>query len=266
MTATKAIVLKFGSSILADSRSMPNAVHEVARYVGQGYKVIAVVSAIAGETDRLFQTLVALNPDADHHHVADFVSTGERQSVLLLTVALEHAGIAANAVEPKDISLTANGPVLDSDPNEVDCGAIRSWLGRADALVVPGYVARDELGRTVLLGRGGSDDTALFLADHLSAECRLIKDVNGIYEWDPAKSGPKPRRYLQIHWEEALEVADVLVQDKAIRYAQNRSMSFEVAALGANKGSTIGPGPTVFDDNCIADTSSENMLAATGTS
>jgi len=237
-------VLKFGSSILRDVHAVPGAVHEIYRHVQDGQSVLAVVSALMGETDRLLDMAKALDEVADPWRIAEFLSTGERQSALLLSVALERSGLSCAVVEPAAIDLRAQGDPLDSDPVSVNAHTLRRKLASAQVVVVPGFYAVDESDRTVLLGRGGSDDTALFIARELGAACRLVKDVGGIFERDPAVPGPAPRRYATIHWDEALGVAGKLVQPKAIRYARAHGLSFEVTALNTSTGSIVGPGPT----------------------
>jgi homoserine dehydrogenase len=98
----------------------------------------------------------------------------------------------------------------------------------------------------VLFGRGGSDDTALFLADQLQADCILLKDVDGVFEYDPALPGPPPRVFSQISWQHALEVAGVLVQPKAIRFAEERGLKFAVRSIGSSGGTWIGRGESKF--------------------
>lgn len=242
--ATGLTVLKFGSSILRDVLAMPGAVHEIYRHLQDGQAVIAVVSAILGETDRLLEMAKLLDGDADAYRIAEFLSTGERQSALLLSMALERSGLSCRVAEPAAIALRASGDPLDSDPFSVDADAVRHELSSVQVLVLPGFYAVDECGRTVLLGRGGSDDTALFIARELHATCRLIKDVGGIFERDPAIPGPAPRRYATIRWDDALNVAGKLVQPKAIRFAQANDLSFEVNAINSGAGSVVGPGPT----------------------
>lgn len=241
---TEMAVLKFGSSILRDVHAVPAAVHEIYRHVQEGQSVVAVVSALMGETDRLLELVRALDEEADSWRIAEFLSTGERQSALLLSMALERSGLSCAVIEPAAIALRAAGDPLDADPVSVDAESLRRQLSSAQVVVLPGFYAVDEHGRTVLLGRGGSDDTALFIAKELGAACRLVKDVGGIFERDPAVPGPAPRRYATIHWDEALGVAGKLVQPKAIRYARAHGLSFEVTALNTSAGSLVGAGPT----------------------
>lgn len=252
MNSSGIVVLKFGSSVFVNSQCMPVAVKEISRHIERGEKVVAVVSALAGETDRLFRMILDLDSAADDYLIAEFVGTGERQSTILLTVALRRAGLCAQSVDPLDIGLAADGAILDSAPVSLDRDAFMSRLASSDVIVVPGYVARNNSGQTVLLGRGGSDDTALFLAKGLGAKCRLIKDVDGIFEWDPAAQRPAPRRFSRIRWADALSVANELVQDKAIRFAERHSMSFEIAALGSDRGSEVGPGPTTLESRAVS--------------
>jgi homoserine dehydrogenase len=242
-------VLKFGSSILRDVHAVPGAVHEIYRHVQEGQAVVAVVSALMGETDRLLEMVRALDEEADSWRIAEFLSTGERQSALLLSMALERSGLDCAVIEPAAIELRAEGDPLDSDPVSVDAESLRRQLSSTQVVVLPGFYAVNECGRTVLLGRGGSDDTALFIARELGAACRLVKDVGGIFERDPAVPGPAPRRYATIHWDEALGVARQLVQPKAIRYARAHGLSFEVTALNTSAGSLVGPGPTRLVDS-----------------
>ena len=240
------LVIKLGSSVLVDPSHVVVAAKELNRYVSQGFKVVAVVSAFAGETDRLFTGVAEVDPSADPHRVADFVATGEAQSACLLRIALESSDTPARAILPKDCSLLANGDPLDSDPFDVNTDFFGTTFDLVDVIVIPGFIASDSNGRSVLLGRGGSDDTALFLAQKLEAECRLIKDVDGIFEFDPARPGPVPKHFSAISWEDAAEVAGVLVQPKAIKFAHNHKLCFSVSALYSAGGTKVGYGPTSF--------------------
>lgn len=249
MNKSPIIVMKFGSSILADVDCVPRAVHAIYRHVQQGERVIAVVSALEGETDQLLGMVDRLDADADPHRIAAFVGTGETRSALLLSMALERVGLTTQLLSPESIGLLAEGEPLDSDPCKVDIAALHSCMSDHQVAVLPGFIACDQVGRTVLLGRGGSDDTALFIAQQIKAACRLVKDMDGIFERDPSEPGPTPRRFKTITWADALKVAGKLVQPKAITFAQRHRMSFEVASIGTTGGTLVGPGPTCFAED-----------------
>ena len=245
MNTPSIVVLKLGSSVLPGPAAFATVVQEIYRHVRQGQKVVAVVSAVEGQTNRMLADAEAVSAEPAPHLLAEFAGFGERQSTLLLALALERAGVPAVHLSPAELGLIALGAPLDADPAALDTTRLRAALEAHAVAVVPGFVAQDQAGRPVLLGRGGSDLTALFIADALGrAECRLIKDVDGIYERDPAVPGVAPRRYREITWADALAVAGKLVQAKAVVFAESRALSFEVAALGAAGGTRVGPGPT----------------------
>ncbi len=244
MNNSPIVVMKFGSSIFADVDSVPHAVHAIYRHVQKGERVVAVVSALAGETDQLLGMVEQLDKDADPYRIASFVGTGETKSALLLSIALERVGLTTQLLDPEGIGLMAEGVPLDSDPCELNVGALQKSLSTCQVAVLPGFIACDKQGRTVLLGRGGSDDTALFVAQQLKAHCRLVKDVDGIFERDPDLPGPAPRRFVTITWPDALKVAGKLVQPKAIKFAESHQMNFEVASIGTTGGTLVGAGPT----------------------
>lgn len=241
MEQNRIVVLKFGSSVLTGTESYPAVVRDIDRHVRSGEKVVAIVSAMEGQTDALLGKARGLNPDPDPWRLAALLGMGEQQSALLLSMALEEAGIAAGLAMPVDVALLSDGAALDADPQSLDCRTLRAMLRKHPVVVMPGFISIDAVGRTALLGRGGSDLTALFIAQQLeNAPCRLIKDVDGIYESDPAVAARKPRRFTGITWDQALQVAGKLVQPKAIQFAREHRLTFDVAAIGAPAGTNVG--------------------------
>lgn len=247
------VVLKFGGSVLVSEASIEPAIEEVRRWRQGGWSVVAVVSALAGETDTLLARCRAAGHEPRPEIVAAMAAIGEHKSAGLFGLALDGAGLRAQVLWPAAIGLKARGPATNADPVAVDAGLLRATLGDDGIAVVPGFTAVDERGRTVVLGRGGSDLTALFLAQRLQAErCRLVKDVDGLYEWDPAKlddTGRGPRRYAEATWQDALRTDGSIIQHKALRFALEHRLSFELGTLGEpdpeQGGATlIGPGPT----------------------
>ena len=222
-------ILKFGSSVLSRPEDLPTAVDEVYRRLREGYRVLAVVSAFAGETDRLFGEARRVfgegaAPDATASHVA----TGELQSAALLTGALRRAGIAARLVDPREIGLMVEGAPLESEPVAVDAGALRLLWTTNTTLVLPGFFGINAQGQVALLGRGGSDLSAIYLARALDARCHLVKDVSGVFDRDPAVDR-NARRYAVIPWHEASTVAGPLIQSKALAYAERYRVPFAVS-------------------------------------
>jgi homoserine dehydrogenase len=236
------VVLKFGSSVLRARTDHLSAVHEIYRWYRCGHGVIAVVSAIGDATNLLLTGAQDLAPEPEGHALAELLATGERASAALLAIALDRVGVRARVVDPRDIGLVAQGAVLDSEPVGVDREQLKVLLAEYPVLVVPGFFGFDHEQRLSLLGRGGSDLTAAFLASAVSAtRCRLIKDVDGVYESDPAGArGSPPRRFVSLTYGEALAVAAPLIQGKAVRYLERRQRTAEVASLASPYESLIG--------------------------
>jgi homoserine dehydrogenase len=223
-------VLKFGSSVLASPDDLPLAVDEIYRRLRQGRRVLAVVSAFAGETDRLFASVPrVLGSNAAPEAVAAHVATGELESAALLAEALRRAGVAARTVHPRKIGFRVVGDALEADPEAVHVDTLWALWDTYTTLVLPGFFGVDSLGRTALLGRGGSDLSAVFLARALGARCRLIKDVPGVFDRDPAEDRAHARRYTVIPWHEAARVAGPLIQPKALAFAERHRVAFAVS-------------------------------------
>jgi homoserine dehydrogenase len=235
------VVLKLGSSILRSARDLPDAVQEIYRHLREGKRVVAVVSALGGTTDDLLRSARTAARDPDPTHLAALLATGERAAVELVALALARAGLPAHALAPEQFGPWVVGPTLEADPIAIDTEALQRSLDARPILVLPGFVGIDAERRIALLGRGGSDLSALFVADALAAErCILLKDVDGLYECDPALPGPPPRRFERVSFARALELDGRIVQRKAVHFAAARGRTFEVGALNSAQPTCVG--------------------------
>lgn len=241
MPRPRVIVLKFGGSVLQGEDRLRIAVHEIYRWRREGWRVVAVVSAFAGETDALLAEARAHTTNPDGYAIASLAALGEHRSAALLGLHLDRAGVPACVLTPGAIGLRAEGNALDADPRDVDERVVRRALDSFGVVVVPGFVALDRLGRHVTLGRGGSDLTALALAHALGADrCRLLKDVDGLYDSDPNAPGSRARRYECATYQDALATDGSIVQHKAVRYAQRVGLPFELGAFNGVRPTLIG--------------------------
>ena len=229
------IVLKFGSSVLCSEADLPHAVEEIRRWIDSGHRVVAVVSAIGNTTDALLIRAKSFGENINDHSVAALLATGEATSAALLSLALDRAGISCAILDENRLGLRTQGAVLNSEPVEINAAEVHRVFEHASVVVAPGFVGRLPDGALSLLGRGGSDLTAVFIAQKLEANrCRLIKDVDGIFEFDPASSEIEPRRFKTLTWAEAIEVGGGIVQPKAIDFAAQHLFPVEVAALNSD--------------------------------
>jgi homoserine dehydrogenase len=234
-------VLKFGSSLLADGAGFCVAVDEIAREVHRGRRVLAVVSAMQGTTDRLLEAAAALTDRPADGLLSTLLQTGEDASVALLAIALTARGTNALGVGADALSLRTSGPLRDAEPVAVDLERLTTRLSVHQVVVVPGFVGRDASGSPSLLGRGGSDLTALFLAAQLGAEeVRLVKDVDGVFAHDPRRGPADATALAHATWEEVGRVGNGVVQEKALRFAEAHGVAFRVAAP-RGRGTLVGP-------------------------
>jgi homoserine dehydrogenase len=232
--------------VLAHEHDIASAVHECYRWVREGWSVVAVVSAIGDTTDRLVAASEAYGHAPSPHAAAALISTGESVSASHLWLGCDRAGIDAVAVDPREIGLRVAGTACDATPVGVDARVVRGFCAQHDVVIVPGFFGIDDRGRIALLGRGGSDLTAVLVAEALGARCRLLKDVAGLYERDPARPGPFARRYASITFADADRLDGAILQRKALRHAARHDWPFEVAALHRDDATRVGAETTEF--------------------
>lgn len=246
MPGERVIVLKFGGSVLADESSLESIVHEIYRWRRDGWQVVAVVSAFAGTTDRLIARAGELCPEAERETLAALVSLGEYESAAALIAVLDRAGTPATLLMPGAIGLQADGPADDASPVGLNTDTLRAALRRTGVAVVPGFIGHGPTGQPVVLGRGGSDLTAIYIAARLGARCRLVKDVDALYEHDPKKPGPRPRRFAIANYADELKLDPSVIQHKAVRFAQSLGLAFELTGLNGTNPTVISAQPTRF--------------------
>ncbi len=240
------VVLKFGSSVLRSPDHVPEVAAEIARHVRRGHRVLAVVSAFAGHTDRLLGEARRLGGAVENPHLPAYVALGEELAAALLAVGCDALGLDCQALGVRELGIVGQGPAEDAAPVRLGHGLAHA-LARHQVVIAPGFGAVDASGRVVLLGRGGSDLTAVFLAAELGLDrVRLVKDVDGVYDADPARGGGA-RRHDRLSWSHARAIAGRLVQARAIDVAEDAGVAIEVAAMGREDCSVIGEGRAVLD-------------------
>ena len=251
--AATVVVLKFGSSILRSQADAPAVASEVYGHVRAGRKVVAVVSALAGSTDRLLADARELGLDHENDLLPAYVVLGEEKSAGLTAIACDRIGLDAVALSVRELGILAEGPLEHAHPCGLSGDALTEALKHHQVVVVPGFGAVRPDGRIALLGRGGSDMTAVFIAAELGLDhVRLVKDVDGLYDRDPAADSGKPLRYRRASWDDARRHGGALVQHDAIDLGQQRGVKIEIAALGRADSTIIGdssapPGRSIPD-------------------
>lgn len=234
-------VLKFGSSVLRSSADLSRVAGEIYRQRRYGRDVVAVVSALAGETEQLLRQAAEVTGLTSCRGVPDLVSLGEERTAAMLRLACERIGVHAEICRPEDVGLRTAGDALGAHPVLLEPSILLAKLRLTGVVIVPGYVGVGAGGERTLLGRGGSDLSAIYLAGELGADrVKLYKDVDGVFEHDPAND-EDARRFAEISWEDALQIARPLIQPQAVEYAARKGLCVEVGALGGSDPTKVGP-------------------------
>ena len=234
------IVLNFGHSVLNSLEDYTQAASEIYRHYRQGQNVVAVTSAQGDQTDILMAEARRIGPEGEAKNLPELLQLGERRSAALLALALERIGAPAFVRQARDLGLTAEGSFTEARLTGLNTPQLLQDLKNHDIVVMPGFVAIGEKDRAVLLGDGGADLTALYVADQLGVEAVLLKDVNGIYEVDP-KSNPQAARYEEISWEDATRIAGPLIAPRALGFARKNQVPFRVGCPGLPSYTRVGP-------------------------
>lgn len=243
----KLCVLKLGSSVLATPEDYFKVTHEIFRWIREGYRVVAVVSAMGSTTDLLLAEANATVAEPLPETLASYLATGEWLSAARLGLALDKAGVSVRVLDSAGLGLRTVGSVLDAKCHELNVPQIKRFLLKNQVLVVPGFVGNDEVGGTTLLGRGGTDLSAIFIANKLNAShCVLLKDVDGLYTCDPARFPSQAKRFETVSYEDVLSLDEGIVQHKAVSFAQEVSCAFSVGSLLSPQPTTVSSGPSRF--------------------
>ena len=232
------IVLNFGHSVLRTLDDYTEAASEIYRHYRQGKNVVAVTSAQGDETDVLMAEARRIGPDGDAKNMAELLQLGERRSAARLALALERIGAPAFVRQARDLGLRAHGPRMDAELVSLNVDQLQDDLKEHDVVVMPGYVAIGEKDRPALLGNGGADLSALYVADRLGVEAILLKDVDGIYTHDPKQSEAK--RFTDLSWDDAKSVAGPLIAPKALDFAAKNKVPFRVGTPGVPRYTRVG--------------------------
>jgi homoserine dehydrogenase len=242
------LVWKLGSSCLRTQKDADQASATLAALRTEGAEIVLVASARAGETDRLDAEARALGHDPSSPDYVRHVLRGEEAAVAELARHLDRAGLPHERLDLATLGLRALGLRTDAEPIGLEPSGIRDALASGCIVLVPGFVALDPDGAPLLLGRGGSDLSAVFIAAALGATCRLVKDVPGWFTADPADPGPmRPGRFRRLAFADALARKDRVVQPKAVRFAAALGQPFEVGRVDQEDPTLVGPGPTEID-------------------
>ena len=236
------VVQKYGGTSVANIDKITNVAKKVIKTREEGNKVVVVLSAMAGETDRLIQLAqkAAANPLGREYD--SLISTGEQVTVTLLSIMLNGMGYPAKSFLGFQVRILTDAAYKKARILSVDTTAIREELEKDIIVVVAGFQGVDHDNNITTLGRGGSDTSAVALAAALNADvCDIYTDVDGVYTTDPNICG-KARRLKRITYDEMLEMARAgakVLQPRSVELAKKYNVRVYVKSSFTDEGGTL---------------------------
>ena len=227
----KTIVKKFGGSSVANIDCIQKVAEKVALAHKAGERIVVVLSAMGGETDRLLDLARSIEDDPRGRELDVLLSTGEQVTISLMCMALEALGINAISYTGAQIKILTDSAYNKARIIDIDKDRLNKSLEDGKVAVVAGFQGVDSENDITTLGRGGSDTTAVALAAVLAAdECQIFTDVDGVYTTDP-RIVPEARRLPEVTYEEMLEMASLgakVLQIRAVEFASKYDVRLRV--------------------------------------
>ncbi len=203
------VVQKYGGTSVADAERIRNVARRVVERTRSGDRVVVVLSARAGDTDRLLQLANEMSPDPDPRETDVLLATGEQITIALFSMAVKDINGEAVSMTGYQAGIITDGHYGQARISWIETLPIMEKLHEGKIVVVAGFQGYDDAGNITTLGRGGSDTTAVALAAALGAEvCEIYTDVEGVFTTDP-NIYSKARKLSRISYEEMLEMASM---------------------------------------------------------
>jgi aspartate kinase len=237
------VVQKYGGTSVGDIERIKNVASRVVRTKNEGHQVVVVVSAMAGETDRLIRLAQQIISTPDERELDVLVSTGEQVSIALLTITLKAMGCDAKSYLGFQIKIATDSVFGKARITGIESERILNDLKNGRVVVVAGFQGADESDNITTLGRGGSDTSAVAVAAALKADvCEIYTDVDGVYTTDP-NIYPKARKLSKISYDEMLEMASLgakVLQIRSVEFAKKYDVPIHVrSSFNDNPGTIV---------------------------
>ncbi len=216
------IVQKYGGTSMGTPERILNVAARVKRWHEHGHRVVVVVSAMSGETNRLIALAHAVTDTPNAREMDQMLATGEQVTIALLAMALQSIGIGAKSYTGGQVAIKTDSSHMKARILGIEHAAIEQDLSANRVVIVAGFQGIDDKGDVTTLGRGGSDTTGVAIAAALKAdECQIYTDVDGVYTTDP-RVAPKASKLDRITFEEMLEMASLgskVLQIRSVEFA-----------------------------------------------
>ncbi len=225
------IVQKYGGTSVGSVERIHNVARRALATQSQGDQVVVIVSAMAGETNRLLTLAGEITPAPDRREMDVIAATGEQVSSALTALAIQAQGGQARSFLGHQIKMKTDNAYSNARILGIDAKGLRKQLDDGGIAVVAGYQGVDEQGNITTLGRGGSDTSAVAIAAAIGADCcEIYTDVDGVYTTDPNVC-PRARKIGRISYEEMLELASLgakVLQRRSVEVAMKYGVPLHV--------------------------------------
>lgn len=224
-------VHKYGGTSVGNLERIKQVADRIVQARQRGDRLVVVVSAMSGETNRLLALARGVQDPPDSRELDVLLATGEQVTIALLSMALQQRGCPACSYTGGQVPIVTDRAHTKARILDIDTGRIEADLAQGKVVVVAGFQGVTGDGDITTLGRGGSDTTAVALAAALKAdECLIYTDVDGVYTTDP-RVEPRARRLDRITFEEMLEMASLgskVLQIRSVEFAGKYNVPLRV--------------------------------------
>jgi aspartate kinase len=236
------IVQKYGGSSVADPDKIANVANRVLKGYMDGHKMVVVLSAMKGETDRLINLARELGDPPDPRELDVILATGEQVTVSLFSMFLKAQGVDTTSLLGHQACIYTNRAYGRARIVGIDTTRIKELLKKGRIVTVAGFQGVDEVGNITTLGRGGSDTTAVAVAAALKADlCEIYTDVEGVFTTDPRVCS-KARLLPKISYDEMLEMASLgakVLEIRSVGFAKQYDVHLRVRSTFSDHPGTL---------------------------
>ncbi|MCB1234017.1 MAG: aspartate kinase [Verrucomicrobiae bacterium] len=240
------IVQKYGGTSVGDPERIRNVARRILETHAAGNQVVAVVSAMAGETNRLIQIAAKVTGEGKEpteREMDVLLATGEQTTIALTAMAINAMGGTAVSLTGAQAGIETDGVHTKARISNITPSEVHRLLDEGNIVILAGFQGRTAEGRITTLGRGGSDLTAIAMAAAVDADlCQIFTDVDGVYTCDP-RVVPDARKLDEIAYDELLEMASSgskVMQSRSVEFAKKFGVRFEVrSSLNTNPGTLV---------------------------
>ncbi len=225
------IVQKYGGTSVGSLNRIEAVAENIIQTRQQGHQVVAVLSAMSGETNRLLSLAQSLDKHPASRELDVLLATGEQVSIALLAIALIQRGYSAISLLAHQVGIVTDNHFGRAHIKHIKTKRLAQALEQEQIVLVAGFQGVDHENNITTLGRGGSDTSAVAIAAALQAnECQIFTDVDGIYSADP-RIVPQAKRLDHIRFDEMLVMANLgakVLQNRAVEYAMRHNLTIRV--------------------------------------